>query len=107
LIVNAINACGDTGSIVVSIGSPGGEAMFAVRDNGAGMSESVLAQLFVPFFTTKEAGKGTGLGLAVAHGIIKAHGGRIAVSSEVGKGTTFEVFLPTSPPAEAACPASS
>jgi signal transduction histidine kinase len=107
LIVNAINACGDTGSIVVSIGSPGGEAMFAVRDSGAGMSESVLAQLFVPFFTTKEAGKGTGLGLAVAHGIIKAHGGRIAVSSEVGKGTTFEVFLPTSPPAEAPCPASS
>jgi len=107
LIVNAINACGDTGSIVVSIGSPKGEAMFAVRDNGAGMSESILAQLFVPFFTTKEAGKGTGLGLAVAHGIIKAHGGRIEVSSEVGKGATFEVFLPTSPPAEAIATSSS
>ena len=94
LIINSIQASSDAGTIVVSIGTRGGEATFSVRDGGTGMPATVLSQIFLPFFTTRSTSQGTGLGLSVAHGIIKAHGGRIAVSSEVGKGTTFDVFLP-------------
>ena len=95
LIVNAIQASSDSSKILVSVGSHGGDATFAIRDQGIGMSPEVLGHLFLPFFTTKEVGKGTGLGLAVAHGIVKAHGGRIEVASEPGKGSCFEVFLPS------------
>ena len=70
-----------------------------MQDNGSGIPPDVLKRLFAPFFTTKPAGKGTGLGLAVAQGMVKAHGGRIVVSSVVGQGTTFEVRLPTAGPA--------
>ncbi|MDO8944044.1 MAG: ATP-binding protein [Desulfobacterales bacterium] len=58
------------------------------------MESSVLKRIFDPNFTTKEPGKGTGLGLTVVHGIVKSHGGAIKVSIEVGNGTTFTVFLP-------------
>jgi two-component system NtrC family sensor kinase len=59
-----------------------------------GMSAEVKEQLFMPFFTTKDIGEGTGLGLAVVHGIVTAHKGIVKVSSEVGKGSTFEVCIP-------------
>jgi CheY-like chemotaxis protein len=65
-----------------------------IEDNGAGMSDGVKQRLFEPFFTTKEPGKGTGLGLATSYGIVRDHGGFIAVDSQVGRGTTAEVFLP-------------
>ena len=58
------------------------------------MESSVLELIFDPYFTTREPGKGTGLGLAVVHGIVKSHGGAIKVSIEAGNGTTFTVFLP-------------
>lgn len=66
-----------------------------VRDNGCGMSDAVKARIFDPFFTTKDIGEGTGLGLSICHGIIQGHGGSLTVESEIGKGTTFTIFLRT------------
>ena len=68
--------------------------MIEVQDEGTGMSKEVLDKIFEPFFSTKEVGKGTGLGLSTVYGIIKQTGGFIYPDSEVGKGTTFRVFLP-------------
>jgi signal transduction histidine kinase len=65
-----------------------------VRDQGEGISPQVREHLFEPFFTTKPVGEGTGLGLSVSHGIIREHGGFIAVESESGSGSTFSIHLP-------------
>lgn len=69
-------------------------AVLSISDNGHGMSTDLMEKIYEPYFTTKEEGKGTGLGLAVAYGIIKKHKGDIRVYSEVGKGTTFTIYLP-------------
>jgi two-component system NtrC family sensor kinase len=101
LIINALDAMGQGGTIAISTGislsaSDTGKkgVEIAVSDNGCGIPPEDLDKLFEPFFTTKEVGEGTGLGLAVSYGIVQRHGGTIRVQSEVGRGSTFTVWLP-------------
>ncbi|HEY7991907.1 MAG TPA: ATP-binding protein [Stellaceae bacterium] len=97
LVTNAAQAIGKhNGTIRIELGTDesGKMARLALIDDGPGIDPNAIQRIFEPFFTTKPVGEGTGLGLAVAHGIIASHGGRIEVASERGHGATFQVFLP-------------
>lgn len=105
LVVNAAHAMGDKrGHITIRTRTIDEEALIEVEDDGRGMSEATLAKIFDPFFTTKPVGQGTGLGLSLSYGIIKKHGGRIDVDSQVGRGTRFSIHIPIRQPAVAATP---
>jgi two-component system, NtrC family, sensor kinase len=94
LIVNAVQAMPNSGRLTIQTLAGEGRVSLIVEDTGIGMSEEVLQQIFVPFFSTKDVGEGTGLGLAVVHGIVKSHGGFIKVESAPERGSRFEVQLP-------------
>jgi signal transduction histidine kinase len=94
LVVNAIQAMPTGGTLTVQTFADASHVALIVEDTGIGMSEEVMKQIFVPFFTTKGVGQGTGLGLPVVHGIVSSHGGSIQVQSQVGQGTRFEIRLP-------------
>jgi len=81
-------------------GPHSGPYRLIVEDGGAGMTEETLEKVFLPFFTTKDVDEGTGLGLAVVHGIVTSHGGSIDVESQLGQGARFEIRLPLCGPEE-------
>jgi signal transduction histidine kinase len=94
LVVNAIQAMPKGGTLIIQSQLCGDHVSLMVIDTGSGMNEEVLKQIFLPFFTTKDVGEGTGLGLSVVHGIVSSHGGSINVRSGPGTGSRFEVLLP-------------
>jgi len=94
LVVNAIQAMPDGGTLTIRTVGGKEDIAFIVEDTGVGMDDEVLNKIFVPFFTTKDVNEGTGLGLAVVHGIVSSHGGHIDVESRKGEGSRFEVRLP-------------
>jgi len=94
LLVNAAHAIEDRGSITIRTDQQEHEVRVEISDTGKGIPPENLQKIFEPFFSTKPIGKGTGLGLSLSYGIIQKHRGRIEVSSEVGKGSSFRVYIP-------------
>jgi two-component system cell cycle sensor histidine kinase/response regulator CckA len=121
LVINARDAMPQGGELTVEVGTvdvdadasqrltgglPGRFARLAVVDTGTGIEDNALSRLFEPFFTTKEPGKGTGLGLSIVYGIVKQNGGHISVLSDIGSGSTFQIYFPlVQAPATALAPA--
>ena len=94
LVVNALQAMPDGGALEISTLHEKDQIRLQICDTGIGMTEEVRRQVFLPFFTTKDVNEGTGLGLAVVHGIVTAHGGTIQVTSEPESGSTFTITIP-------------
>jgi len=94
LIMNAMDAMPQGGNLWIISSSSNHRVQIIVRDDGSGIPAEILPRIFEPFLTTKETGRGVGLGLAISHSILERHNGNIAVQSEVGRGTTFAVTLP-------------
>jgi signal transduction histidine kinase len=95
LLLNAVDAMPEGGALRIALApAPDGGVCVRVADSGVGISAADLPRIFEPFFTSKPAGEGNGLGLMVAHGIVKDHGGSICVESEAGRGTEFRIEFP-------------
>lgn len=107
LILNARDAMPHGGTLTIAASAQGNAVLIEVSDTGVGMPPEVIHRIYDPFFTTKEVGRGTGLGLAVSYGIVQEHGGHMFVESALGQGTTFRVKLPVAaPPVAAGAPPS-
>ena len=96
LVINATHAMPNGGKLDIILTADQDHVHLKVMDTGHGIPPTTLPRIFQPFFTTKDSGEGTGLGLTVVKGIIDEHGGSITVQSEEGKGTTFLIQLPVS-----------
>jgi len=94
LVVNAIQAMPAGGKLTIKTFVLPDYISFVVEDTGVGMNDEIIKKMFIPFFTTKEVGQGTGLGLSLVHGIVTSHGGTIRVQSKLGHGSQFEIKLP-------------
>jgi len=94
LAVNAMQAMPEGGNLKIKTKLGENFVSMIVKDSGSGMDEETRKKIFMPFFTTKDVGEGTGIGLSVVHGIVTSHGGKIKVESEINKGSAFEVQLP-------------
>jgi len=107
LVMNALDALPQGGNVwlTTSPSRQDNQVRIVVRDDGSGIAPEILPHLFEPFLTTKETGRGVGLGLAISRSILERHSGSIEVQSEVGRGTTFTVTLPWDPDLDAAEPA--
>lgn len=104
LLVNAAHAIESKGIITIRTGAADDQIWVEISDTGKGIAPENIKSIFDPFFTTKPVGKGTGLGLSISYDIIRKHYGRIDVESELGKGSTFRIWLPVKQPAENAEP---
>jgi two-component system NtrC family sensor kinase len=96
LVMNALDAMPQGGNLwlTTSFSHEPNQVRIVVRDDGSGIPAEILPRIFEPFLTTKETGRGVGLGLAISHSILERHNGSMAVQSEMGRGTTFTVTLP-------------
>jgi len=94
LLINAVQAIATHGTITIRSGVNGADVWFEVEDTGEGIEDDALHRIFEPFYTTKQLGKGTGLGLALSYGIVEQHRGRIEVFSKKGWGSRFRIWLP-------------
>ena len=108
LVVNARDAMPNGGRLTIETSNVGQTVMLAVGDTGCGMNDETRARLFEPYFTTKEPGRGSGLGLATVYDVVTQCGGQISVASDTGAGSTFKIYLPrvpeTAPSADAPAP---
>ena len=104
LAVNAADAMPGGGRLAVRTGAGQDHVWLQLSDTGCGIADEIRGRIFEPFFTTKSTGKGTGLGLAVVHGIVTRHGGSVTVHSRPGAGATFTIRLPLAPGGEPAVP---
>ncbi|MFH1575072.1 MAG: ATP-binding protein [Acidobacteriota bacterium] len=100
LVVNAIHAMPQGGVLAIGTRLDSESVVLSVADSGTGIPEEIVDKIFLPFFTTKDVDEGTGLGLAVVHGIVTVHGGSITTESQLDAGTRFEIRLPVAGPAD-------
>src|SRR5262249_57307091 len=97
LVVNARDAMPNGGRLTIETSNVGQAVMLAVGDTGCGMDDETRARLFEPYFTTKEPGRGSGLGLATVYDVVTQSGGQISVTSDTGAGSAFKIYLPRVP----------